>query len=68
MTWAFEGQLKDHREVYGKQVLKEKPGVDGSYIFCLRIAQSTSLLMALPFFCVLIQEEFYCQRIKGGCP
>lgn len=57
-----ERQLKGHGELFGKQVLQEKPSIGG--LFCLRDSQFISLLMALPFFCVLIQEDFCCQKIK----
>lgn len=53
--------------VWSKQVLQGKLSVDGLFIHCLRVSQFVSLLMALPFFCVLIQEEFCCQKLKEGC-
>lgn len=71
MTWSgldrTQESCKAEEGVCGKQVLQGKLGVDGLFIHCLRISQFLSLLMALPFFCVLIQEEFCCQKLKGGC-
>lgn len=63
-TW---GSCKARGRFHGEQALQGKLGMDGFFIHCLRIGQSLSFLMALPFFCVLIQEEFCCQRLKGGC-
>lgn len=63
----LQGRGRGGVGVWSKQVLQGKLSVDGLFIHCLRVSQFVSLLMALPFFCVLIQEEFCCQKLKEGC-
>lgn len=68
-NWWDPGQLQGRGAGIGvgfgvNRYYRGKLSVDGLFIHCLRVSQFVSLLMALPFFCVLIQEGILLSETK----